>query len=789
MTLDSRRRLTRRLFAASALAWLACAGAAAEAQTRVPVRGVVRSTSGVPLAGALVAADDGLVTAETGTDGWFQIELTAGPRTLKITKHGYADRTQHIDVGAAPPDMTLVLTPLARFSEDVTVSAVRAPVEAPISKRDIPRAEIEARNYGQEMPFLLHQIPSVTQYSDSGAPAGYSYIYLRGIPQTRMNVTIDGMPINEPEDSAFYFSNFGDFANAVDSIQVQRGVGTSSVGAASFVGSINFASATFTDEPGATVRMGAGSFGSQRLSASLNSGHLGHGFRVYGQAALQESDGFRHHSGVSQKSLYLGAIQQSASSYFKVFGFLGRSESSLAYLAADEATLALDLRANPLTQEERDHFGQQFVTAQYHRALSPNAEISAQGFYNGADGWYRIANAAAGPSGLYQYGLAWHNAGASVNLHASNAGADFSWGAFFSDFASRHTRDIVSGAADYANRGFKREFNTFAKVAWSSGRWRWFGDAQLRWAEFRYEGTTPLGSADWTFFNPKAGTRFDAGHGLSVFASIGRGHREPARSDMLQGEDNATVQHDLSAVVPEQVLDTEFGASYVRPGFRAEVNGYLMAFRDEIAQTGELSEIGLPLRRNVDRSYRRGVEVDLAWRPIEPLQIRHTATYSLNRIDTWTQFYDVYDANGNWTETTSRDHHHVPPYVTPGILATVSGDYTPTRGATIGAAWRFVGESHLDNTGNRDFTAPSFTCLDVSGSVDLARVLTFAARAHPVLRAQVTNVLDNRRMFPNGYSYQYVAAGTNPAALVLQGTRYYYPLATRGAFVGLELRF
>ena len=482
-------------------------------------------------------------------------------------------------------------------------------------------------------------------------------------------------------------------------------------------------------------------------------------------------------------------MQQSGASLLKVFGFFGRSKSGLAYLAADEASLARDLRTNPLTPEERDQFGQQFVTAQYHRALSPRAEISAQGFYNGADGWYRIANAAAETSGLYQYGLAWHNAGASVNLHAASARYDFTWGAFYSDFASRHTRDVVSGPADYSNRGFKNEFNTFAKFAWSAGRWRWFGDAQLRWATFRYEGTMPLGSVDWTFFNPKAGARFDAGHGVSLFASIGRGNREPARSDMLQGEDNATVPYDLAAVVPEQVLDTELGAAYSRPGFRAEVNGYLMAFRHEIAQTGELSEIGLPLRRNVDRSYRRGIEVDLAWRPVESLQIRHTATYSLNRIDTWTQFYDVYDADGNWTESTSRDHYDVPPYVTPSVLANVSADYTPTRGATIGAAWRYVGESHLDNTGNPDFTAPAFTCLDVSGSVDLARVLTFAARAHPVLRAQVTNVLDNRRMFPGGYSYQYFTAGPNPAGLVLQGTRYYYPLATRGAYVGLELRF
>jgi iron complex outermembrane receptor protein len=789
MTTDSRGRIAARLMAAATLVWLASAGAMAEAQSQVPVRGFVRTASGAPVARAVVSTADGRITVETGADGWFQIALTAGPQIIRITRRGYADFTQQIDVGAAPLELTLVLTALARFSEDVTVSAVRAPVEAPISKRDIPRGEIEARNFGQEMPFLLSQVPSVTQYADSGAPSGYSYIYLRGIPQTRMNVTIDGMPINEPEDSAFYFSNFGDLADAVDSIQVQRGVGTSSVGAASFVGSINFASAAFTDRPGVVVRLGAGSFGSARLNATVNSGNLGRGFRVYAQAAAQESDGFRDHSGVSQKSLYAGVLREVGSSYLKVFGFFGRAQSSLAYLAADEASLAVDLRTNPLTPEERDQFGQQFVTAQYHRALSPNADISAQGFYNGADGWYRIRNTSAEPSGLYQYGLAWHNAGASVGVHAASAHADFTWGAFYSDFESLHTRGIVSGAADYSNRGFKNEFNTFAKLAWSSGRWRWFGDVQLRWARFRYEGTVPLGSVDWTFFNPKAGARYDAGHGFSLFASIGRGNREPARSDMLQGEDNATVRYNLSAVLPEQVVDTEFGASYARPGFNAEVNGYLMAFRHEIAQTGGLSEIGLPLRRNVDRSYRRGIEVDLAWRPVGPLQVRHTSTFSLNRIETWTQFYDVYDAEGGWAGSTSLDHDDVPPYVTPAILAMVAADYTPTRGATVGATWRYVGKWHLDNTGSRDFVAPSFTCLDLAASVDLARVLTFAAAAHPMLRAQVTNVLDNRRMFPNGYSYQYFAPAPTAEGLALQGTRYYYPLATRSAFVGLELRF
>jgi iron complex outermembrane recepter protein len=772
-----------------AVAWAAGAPSIAWAQSTVPVRGIVRSVSGSPLAGAAVSAGASSVPVQTSTDGGFRLDLVPGTYSLRVTRTGYADAVETVKVGTSAISLDIALSPLARFSEDVTVSAVRAPADAPVSKSDIPRAEIEARNYGQEIPFLLDQVPSLTQYADSGAAVGYSYIYLRGIPQTRMNVTIDGMPINEPEDSAFYFSDLGDFANAVDSIQVQRGVGTSTVGAPSFVGSINFASAALTDRPEAVVRTGAGSFGTRRLSVTLNSGLLGHGFKLYGQGATQTSDGFKHNSGVGQKSLYLGAVRETARSFFKVFGFIGREHTQEAFLAADEASLALDLRTNPLTPEERDQFDQRFVTAQFHRALRPGVDLAVQGFYNSADGWYRLRDAAAGPSGLFQYGLGWHNVGASTTLHATSARADFTWGVYASTFESRHTRDVVSGPADYVNHGDKDEFNTFAKLSWTSGRWHYLGDAQLRWARFRYAGSIDLGSIDWTFFNPKAGVRFDAAKGVGLFASIGRGGREPARSDMLAGEDNASVRYDLAAVRPEQVVDGEFGVDVAARGVNARVNGYLMSFRHEIAQTGELSEIGLPLRRNVDRSFRRGIEIDVKWHPFDSLQIRHVASYSFNRIADWTQFYDVYDTEGNWTGSTSRTLHDVPPYVTPAALASVSADYTPSRGVTLGATLKYVGQSHLDNTGSSYFIAPAFTDFDLAGSFDLSRVLRAVSAAHPRLRFQVNNALDNHRMFPNGYSYQYFVSGPGPSDLTLEGTRYYYPLATRNVYVGLELRF
>jgi iron complex outermembrane receptor protein len=437
-----------------------------------------------------------------------------------------------------------------------------------------------------------------------------------------------------------------------------------------------------------------------------------------------------------------------------------------------------------MSPDERDTFGQRFVTAQYHRALSASSEVAVQGYYNGAGGWYRIQDAS---SGLVEYGLDWRSIGATASYHVARNAFDFTWGGHVNDFGSHHARDIVGGQRQYANRGFKNEVNSFAKLSYAVGRWRHYGDLQVRYARFRYDGDLDLGSVDWTFVNPKVGTRYDLGRGATLYASIGRAGREPGRSDMLQGEDNPSISYDLRAVHPEKVVNVETGVDLTRPGFSVAANAFFMEFRNEIAQTGELSEIYLPLRRNVDRSFRRGMEFDVTWQPVAALRLRHTATYSYNRIRSWTQFYDVYDVAGNWVDATSRTHVDVAPLLTPSVLLNASADYTPVAWLTVGTAGRYVGASNLDNTGNKAFTAPGFFGLDADASIDLSRLLPFAAGAKPTLRVSMTNLLDNRRMFPAGYSYQYFALAGN-ARLDPAGTRYYYPLATRSVFVMLDLK-
>jgi iron complex outermembrane receptor protein len=482
--------------------------------------------------------------------------------------------------------------------------------------------------------------------------------------------------------------------------------------------------------------------------------------------------------------VFFGARRQGDRSHFQLFGFSGREKTELAFLAVDEDTLATDLRTNPLSPVERDRFGQVFVQAQWTRALSASSTVAFQGYYNGAQGFYRLlADPVAGP--LWQYNLDWRFVGAFATFTHERGGLGITGGLHLNDFESAHSRDVVDGDRLYANRGHKREASGFAKIHYDRGGLRLFGDAQVRRSSFRYEGDLDLGSVEWTFFNPKLGARYALRPPLSVYASLGRTTREPTRSDLFTGEDDPTLAYDLRGVRPERVVDYEAGVEYSGRGLRVQTNVYAMEFRNEIALTGELSEIGLPLRRNVDRSHRRGVELEVRYEPTRTLRLTAAANLSANRIATWNQSFDIYEADGSYSGSVLRAYHDVKPLLTPRFVANLGADYTASAGLTAGILGRYVTESQLDNTDDPLLVTPAFVNLDAHLSLGLAR---WVKRGEPRLRVQVNNLLDGRRHWPSGYSYLFITRD-EAGAESSQGVPYYYPLATRSVFVSLDVRF
>jgi iron complex outermembrane receptor protein len=687
--------------------------------------------------------------------------------------------------GAAPaatPTPTPVPTP-AR-SESVVVQAIRGEEEAPVTKTDFGRPALVEKTWGQEMPVLLQDTPSVTQYSETGSGQGYAYFTLRGLSGTRMNMTFDGVPLNEPEDSAVYTADFGSLSLNLASVQVQRGVGTSTFGAASFAGSVNFESLDATKTPGLSASLTAGSFGTAQASVDWNSGTFGDGWRVSLRPSWQTTDGFREHSGVKQDSVFFTAVRDFEKSSLRISGFVGEERIQQAFDAVQPEILAQDLAYNPMSPNERDHFHEYLATAQWTLALGDNGSLSLQPYVVGAGGWYDLYSDST-LTDLQEYGLSWLFGGGIVTYTQKLGALRLTLGAHAYDYKSTHTLDDGDGTRFYTNHGTKSEISGFMKLLGDLGRWHPFLDAQVRHTRFGYEGDVGDTSMGWTFFNPKAGVRVDLSSRASAYLSVGRTEREPARSDLLYGEDNASALPDFSAVKPETVWDVELGAEWRTKTLAFKANLYDMEFRNEIAATGELSAIGQPLRKNVDKSFRRGIELEASWQALDALRFSATANASRNRISTWTQFYDVYDANGDYAGSTSRTFHDVAPVATPPFQATLGAETTALRGLTVGVTGRYVAASWLDNTNAEGLEAPRTFQLDATLVVDLAR---WIPAGKPRLKVQVNNVLDNRKLFPRGYSYLY-ANRDGSGVETLAGIPYYYPLATRSAYVSLDVGF
>jgi iron complex outermembrane receptor protein len=748
------------------------------AASAVVVQGKVVDRSGSPVAGATVSASG--ITTESDGAGGFRLDMGSATATLRIEHPRYAPVVLQVQ---APAEIIVTLVPLPSLSEEVVVSAIRADQKTPITRTDLSRGDLDRMYYGQDIPLMLRDTPSVTAYAESGVGnSGYSYITLRGISPTRINMTFDGVPLNDSEDMGFYFANLTDLAGALQDIQIQRGVGTSSVGAPSFGGSINFASAD--PKPVGEIRasLGGGSYGARRGAVAWDSG-LHRGFAITGRLALNDIDGFRTSSGVRQHSLYLTAEKTGDNSLLRITGFSGHERSQLSFFAADADTLKSDLRANPLSAEDRDSFGQDMVQMQLVRSVG-SATVAGSVYYNRGYGSYRLWDDEATRTALGEYGLDGRLLGTMLTVTQVRGRLSAIYGLHLNEFQRKHTFGVVGEGHDYENLGRKSEESAFAKLSWDAGPLHLYSDMQFRSTDFRYHGDVEIPPIRWTFFNPKLGARYDLTQRSSIYGSAGLSRREPTRNDLFQGEDNASFAHDLHAVKPERLADFEAGADLRSSRATFHANIYAMEFRNEIASTGELSDIGLLLRRNVRRSYRRGVEVEGTWKAAARLTVRGTGSFSRNRINEWTQFYDRYDENGDFIDSVPIVHRNVEPVLTPAVLATLSAEARPLSFLTATVGGRYVARSFLDNTDNSAFVTPSFVALDASVALSLQR---WIPRGQPRLMLQADNLLNNRRLFASGYSYLFINRDASGGESI-SGISYYYPLATRNVSFKIGFR-
>jgi iron complex outermembrane receptor protein len=666
-----------------------------------------------------------------------------------------------VSAQAVARDSARADTTRAQRLERVTVSAVRSSNDAPVSRKTLGQNDLAPRYFGQDVPLLLQgPAPSLTSYAETGNYWGYSYIRLRGIDQSRINLTLDGIPLNDPEDQVLYFADFPDLANSLGSVQVQRGVGTSSNGTAAYAGSINMESVPLgVAAMSGNVQVERGSFGSKRYSAEYQSGLMPTRFAWYGRVSSLTTDGYRYHSGVEGKSAFFSAAYFGNRDILKVTATTGTMRDTMAYLAVPVTDLDTNRRINPLTPRERDGFTERLAALSYTHAFAPAVSWSTTGYRISAGGDYDVQL-----DSLQQFNLdfVWYGVTSALTMQSRSVRFDAGINAntYSRDhFAFQHP-DLDNPL--YFNTGHKQDASTFAKLAYTIGRATLFGDVQARWAKFRYTPDAHAGiseqAVDWTFLNPKVGVSYTLAKALSLYGSLGANTREPARSDMFAGFDNLDTSNvafvgGLHRVKPERVRDLEAGTMFHSSAFDLQADVYNMQFHDEITPIGALSYIGTPLRKNVSSSYRRGVEADVTVRAIPRTLLSGNVTLSHNRIQ------DFVDSSGD-TPVTYRD---VEPLLTPRATAYGRAAFATSKYLWLAADLRYTGESFLQNNGDPAFVLPAATTLDLSASLhEPGFELLFRA-----------NNVTNSRKYGSGY-----ADGSVPA---------YYVLPPRNFFVTVKL--
>lgn len=594
--------------------------------------------------------------------------------------------------------VTTNLTILAQVSDSVAfkielselnvIGSIRADENTPVTQKTLSLSEIHKFSYGQELPMFLNNSQSVITQSDAGNYYGYTYMRLRGIDQTRINFTLNGVPLNEPEDQGAYFNNYVDFTNSIQSMQIQRGVGTSTNGVASFGGSINFQSLSLANKF-IEAEVGLASYNTHRYTLAYCTG-IQNNYSIYARYSDVQSDGYKYHSANDSRSFYLNTGLFYDNDIIKYTGFYGFQKNQMAYLATSIYDIRIDPRTNYLSSNEWDNFKYLFNSVQYITQRIPNIILTSTFYYIRLNGGYDYLYS----PDMYNYNLKSNFYGFITNANTKFDDIKLDGGIHINWYERQHNGILKPNTNLYSNKGDKNEFSIFGKISYDYYGATFYGDLQFRTVHFKYipdiNSGVNVAPITWNFLNPKIGFLFKLNDNIVYYSSIGYMQREPNRLDMFQGYDNIDTYNytdvgNLSQVKPEKVSDIEGGIKFTYDDFYFNINGFSMEFQDEIAAVGKYSEIySLPLRKNVPKSNRYGVEFEFYWKLNEFFSILNNTTLMKAQINTYKTDYD------------SLIYYNVSPLLTPATISNTTFTYD-AKAFEVSLTGKYVSQSYLNN--------------------------------------------------------------------------------------------
>lgn len=756
------------------------------------ITGTVRdTTNNQPLPGATVKVNNR--TTATNESGKFRFDnLTPGTYALTVTFLGYKDRTVAVSV-TDQTDIALYLEESFQLTDELVVYATRANDKTPTTYTNVNQQSIQKQNFGQDMPFILNWTPSLVTTSDAGAGIGYTGVRIRGSDATRINVTINGIAYNDSESQGTFWVNLPDIASSTQSVQIQRGVGTSTNGAGSFGGSVNVQTISQQRDPYAEVTFGGGSFNSQRVTVKAGTGLMNDHWTFDGRASKIKSDGYIDRASSDLDSYYFSGGYYGAKTMVKAIVFGGQEITYQSWNGIDQETIKTNRTFNSAGalygqdgsvtgyyDNEVDNYRQDHFQLHLTQKLNDywNANVSLH--YTYGRGYYEN----------YKQGKAFAELGLDdVILGDSTLTAgdfiirkwldnQFYGGTFSFNYERNKTALTIGGAYNqyarakhfgeiiwaqfasnasirdhyYDGESQKNDFNAYVKWNYAlSPQWNAFVDLQYRNVHYETSGTdddlTPYDFSDnLNFFNPKAGVSYSLGANDVLYASYAVANREPNRTDYVDGDVKPK---------PERLDNIEAGWRRNRENYSLELNYYLMNYTDQLVLTGKLDNVGNPIRANVGKSYRTGVEVSGLIRFFDALTWNANISVSANKNKDY-----VLDPEDGKTRNTNI-------ILSPAVIGGSQLAWSAFAGFQATLLTKFVGKQYLDNTETESLTLEPYLVNDVRLSYTLRpkhmRAIDLSLLVNNIFNEQYES---NGATYGDGVAYYFPQAGTNFLAMV-----------------------
>ena len=760
-------------------------------------------------------------STQTNNKGAFSLSLRQkGTYTIRISTVGYKEFEQTIAVTEKETRLNVLLETQPLFLKPVEVSAIRASDRMPFSKTNLSKKEIEKMNTGQDLPFILNQTPAVVVTSDAGNGIGYTGIRIRGTDATRINMTLNGIPYNDAESQGLFFVNLPDFASSVNSIQIQRGVGTSSNGAGAFGATLNLSTNEFNEQPYVELNNGFGSFNSWRHTLKAGSGLIGKHFTIDGRVSFINSDGFIDRGTSDLRSAYISAAYIHKKTSLRLNVFTGKEKTYQAWngipeakLKGDEAKLLEHYNNNSYLYDtpedsanlfnpnnnrtynyfrygnQTDNYRQDHYQFFLNREINTNWNINTALFLTRGLGYYEEFK--RGES-LDDYGLNAVSSDIIRQLWLDNYfyGTTFSaqykknkdqltFGGAFINYDGKHYGKIIWSEAPvptdykwYNLNAFKTDFNFYTKYQRRlNNYWEAFADVQYRNVNhtingFRKNPTLKSGN-QFNFVNPKLGISYANTKGWLGFASFSVGNKEPNRDDFEAG----AAQKPLH----ETLYDFEVNIEQRKSTYNWSLTGYYMYYKNQLVLTGKVNDVGAYTRSNVARSFRTGAELQGSIKPLNWFNANGNFTLSMNRILNFTEYVDDFD-NGGQQENKFAS---TPLALSPSAVAGLTLNFIPVKNGEISLLNKYVSRQYLDNTGNKARSIDPFLVNDIRFSYQLR----FKHLKEININFQLNNAL-NLMYETNGYIYySYISGGQTITE------NYFYPMAGRNFMAGINIKF